>query len=186
MSRPFLLVQFLLVLASMTRFLMLLALCALIAGHGLNAWAADAPQVYRCGNEYTNQPDPKRHCTALRHASVTVIEGTQVQRHPAVASPAASAASASKVDAAEQRQRDAQARTVLQAEWQRAQARHQALMQVWNQGEPERQADEFRQPTKYQERVAQLRAALQRSEADLAGLQREISRLPAIAPGVAP
>jgi hypothetical protein len=90
------------------------------------------------------------------------------------------------VDDAEQRQRDAQARTVLQAEWQRAQARHQALMQAWNQGEPERQADELRQPAKYQERVTQLRAALQRSEADLAGLQREISRLPAIAPGVAP
>jgi hypothetical protein len=95
-------------------------------------------------------------------------------------------ASDTKVDGLEQRQRDAQARKVLQAEWQRAQARHQALMQAWNQGEPERQADEFRQPIKYQERVAQLRAALQRSEADLAGLQRELSRLPAIALGVTP
>jgi hypothetical protein len=170
----------------MNRFLMFVAVCAMVQGTGLSAVAADAPQVYRCGDEYTNLPDPKRNCTTLRHSSITVIEGTQVQRNPAVASPAASTASASKVDDAEQRQRDAQARTVLQAEWQRAQARHQALMQTWNQGEPERQADELRQPAKYQERVTQLRAALQRSEADLAGLQREISRLPAIAPGVAP
>ncbi len=166
--------------------LMCVALGAWVGVHGWHAVAADAPQVYRCGNEYTNQPDPKRHCTTLRNSAVTVIEGTHVQRNPAVASPAASAASASKVDDAEQRQRDAQARTVLQAEWQRAQARHQTLMQAWNQGEPERQADEFRQPNKYQERVAQLRSALQRSEADLAGLQRELSRLPAVSPGVTP
>ncbi len=170
----------------MNRFLMLACLCALVAGAPLSAVAADAPGVYRCGNEYTNQPDPKRDCTTLRNASITVIEGTQVQRHSVVPLPAGPVASDTKVDGLEQRQRDAQARKVLQAEWQRAQARHQALMQAWNQGEPERQADEFRQPIKYQERVAQLRAALQRSEADLAGLQRELSRLPAIALGVTP
>jgi hypothetical protein len=34
--------------------------------------------------------------------------------------------------------------------------------------------------------VAQLRAALQRSEADLAGLQRELSRLSAPATGATP
>jgi len=170
----------------MNRFLLFVAVCAVFAGTRLSAGAADAPQVYRCGDEYTNLPDPKRNCSTLRNSSITVIEGTQVQRHPAPSLPAASAPSESKVDAGEQRQRDAQARAVLQAEWQRAQARHQALMQAWNQGEPERQADELRQPAKYQERVTQLRAALQRSEADLAGLQRELSRLPAIAPGVAP
>ena len=186
MSRPFLLARFLLVFVAMKHFLMRIAVSALWVGNGLSALAADAPQVYRCGSEYTNQPDPKRNCTIVRHASVTVIEGTQVQRTPAVVSPAGPVASESKVDGVEQRQRDAQARAVLQAEWQRAQTRHQALLQAWNQGEPERLADEFRQPTKYQERVAQLRAALQRSEADLAGLQREISRLPVIAPGVAP
>ena len=66
---------------------------------------------------------------------------------------------------------------VLQAELQRAQQQQTELLREWNNGEPERRADEFRQPQKYQDRVAQLRAALQRTQADVAGLQRELSRL---------
>ncbi len=150
------------------------------------AASADALQVYRCGNEYTNQPDSKRQCTLLRNASVTVIEGTQIQDPPLAAMPQAAAPSESKVDGAQQRGRDAQARLVLQAELQRAQARHQLLLQEWNQGEPQRRADEHRQAGKYQERVAQLRAALERSQADMAGLLRELSRQPYLSPGVTP
>ncbi|PIT80442.1 hypothetical protein [Limnohabitans sp. JirII-31] len=170
----------------MNRFFMLYVLCAVGAGTGVSVWAADPLQVYRCGNAYTNQPDPKGNCVPLRSAAITVIEGTKVQPSPTVATLPGVVASESKVDIGEQRQRDAQARAVLQTEWQRAQTRHQALLQEWNQGEPERRADEQRQPAKYQERVAQLRAALQRSEADLAGLQRELSRLSAPATGATP
>lgn len=169
----------------MNRVLRLCCLCVLGAIAG-TCVAAESAQVYRCGNEYTNQPDPKRACAPLRNAAITVIEGTKVQPSPTVASSPGVVASESKVDTGEQRQRDAQARAVLQAEWKRAQARHQALLQEWNQGEPERRADEQRQPPKYQERVAQLRAAVQRSEADLAGLQRELSRLSASLVGGTP
>lgn len=170
----------------MNRVLRLCCLCVLGAIAGTCVAAAEPAQVYRCGNEYTNQPDPKRACTPLRSAAITVIEGTKVQPSPTVATSPGVVTSESKVDTGEQSQRDAQARAVLQAEWQRAQARHQALLQEWNQGEPERRADEQRQPPKYQERVAQLRAAVQRSEADLAGLQRELSRLSASLVGGTP
>jgi aspartate/methionine/tyrosine aminotransferase len=71
-----------------------------------------------------------------------------------------------------------QERERLQAELQKAQQQKVELQREWNNGEPERRADEFRQPQKYQERVAQLRASLQRMDADIAGLQRELSRLP--------
>lgn len=158
---------------------------ALVLG-GASVFAQAPAQVYRCGNEYTNQPDPQRQCVPLRQAAVTVIEGTKVSSPAAVASAAVALASESRVSPGEQRARDAQARVVLGAELQRAQAQHQSLLREWNQGEPERRADEHRQPGKYQERVAQLRAALQRSEADLAGLQRELSRLSAQAPGGSP
>jgi hypothetical protein len=170
----------------MNRYWRLGWLCALSAMSVVGQAAADSPQVYRCGSEYTNQPDPLRQCTLLRNASITVIEGTQVQPAAPQASALAPVAIESKVDGLQQRQRDAQARLVLQAEWQRAQASHQALLQAWNHGEPERRADEHRQPGKYQERVTQLRMALERSQADLAGLQRELSRLPAMPPGGAP
>jgi hypothetical protein len=97
--------------------------------------------------------------------------------NPNASSTAAQPASGAKIDKAEQQQRDAQAAVVLQAELQRVQARHIELLREWNQGEPERLADERRQPQKYQERVQALKAAIHRAEADIAGLQRELSRL---------
>lgn len=145
---------------------------------------AETPRVFRCGNVYTNQPVPNQNCKLMTGGHVTVIEGTQVPvasvtpTSPASTDAASSNASALKVDAQAQRQRDLQAHVLLQTELQKAQARHTELLQLWRNGEPERRADEHRQPQKYQERVAQLRSALQRSEADLAGLQRELARLP--------
>jgi hypothetical protein len=151
----------------------------------LFAWPASASseqqRIYRCGNAYTNQPDPAANCKPLAGGSVTVIEGTRVQGQPAVSAQVnasgSNSAGSAKVDSAEQRQRDTQAQVVLQAELKKAQQQHASLLREWNNGEPERRADEFRQPQKYQDRVAQLRSALQRTEADLAGLQRELSRL---------
>jgi hypothetical protein len=158
-----------------------LFLCLVVSA----ACATSEPQrIYRCGNAYTNQPDASGNCKPLAGNSVTVIEGTRVQAPQtaptgavtAVPSGAAMTGS-SKVDLTEQRQRDTQAQAVLQAELLKAQGQHAVLLREWNNGEPERRADEFRQPQKYQDRVAQLRSALQRTEADVAGLHRELSRL---------
>jgi hypothetical protein len=126
---------------------------------------------------YTNQPVSGQNCQPLTGGHVTVIEGTQVQT-PVSSAATVATAGTHKVDPQAQRQRDTQASVLLQTELQKAQARHAELLQLWRNGEPERQADELRQPQKYQERVAQLRAALQRSEADVAGLLRELARLP--------
>ncbi len=154
----------------------------------LPACATSEPQrIYRCGNVYTNQPDSAANCKPMVGGVVTVIEGTRVQGSPVVtptvnaggANVGGANAGTSKVDQVEQRQRDTQAQAVLQSELQKAQRQHAELLREWNSGEPERRADEFRQPQKYQDRVAQLRGALQRTEADIAGLQRELSRLPA-------
>jgi hypothetical protein len=159
---------------------------ALLLGLCLTVWpvyATSEPQrIYRCGNTYTNQPDPVGNCKPLVSASVTVIEGTRVQA-PQAASPSVNAGSgsnigAAKVDNADQRQRDLQAQAVLQVELQRAKQQQAELLREWNNGQPEPRAYEHRQPQKYQERVAKLLGTLQRIEADVAGLQRELSRLP--------
>ncbi len=150
-----------------------LFLCLVVSA----ACATSEPQrIYRCGNAYTNQPDASGNCKPLAGNSVTVIEGTRVQA-PQTAPTGAAMTGSSKVDLTEQRQRDTQAQAVLQAELLKAQGQHAVLLREWNNGEPERRADEFRQPQKYQDRVAQLRSALQRTEADVAGLHRELSRL---------
>jgi hypothetical protein len=150
-------------------------------GAAFPAAATSEPQrIYRCGNAYTNQPDPAANCKPLAGGRVTVIEGSVQGASvvpPQVNASGGTSASSAKVDSAEQRQRDTQAHVVLQAELQKAQQQHVALLREWNNGEPERRADEFRQPQKYQERVAQLRTALQRTQADVAGLQRELQRL---------
>jgi len=156
-------------------------LCFFIVGCvSLSAWALESQQVFRCGSVYTNQPDPALNCKPLSAGNVTVIEGTRVQSASVGASSTSnSAASGAKVDGAEQRQRDTQAQAVLQAELHKAQQQQAALRSEWNGGEPARRADEFRQPQKYQDRVSQLRASLQRVDADVAGLQRELLRLSA-------
>lgn len=148
-----------------------------------SAWALESHRVFRCGNVYTNQPDPALNCKPLSAGHVTVIEGTRVQgASSSTSTTPIAAASGAKVDGAEQRQRDTQAHAVLQAELHKTQQQQAALRREWNGGEPERRADEYRQPQKYQDRVSQLRAALQRVDADVAGLQRELSRLSATAP----
>ena len=150
------------------------------------------PRVYRCDNAtYTNQPEPTQRCTPMTGGAVTVIEGTRVNGASPTSGLATHANASVKVETQEQqqeqKQRDAHAVTVLQTELQKAQARHLDLLKQWNQGVPERMADEYKQPAKYQERVTQLRAALQRSEADVMGLQRELARwVPGGVAGVKP
>jgi len=148
-------------------------------------------EIYRCGNAYTNQPVAGADCARMGATPVTVIEGTRVHATPgapvspattgAVNNPRAAAVSDvapnTKVDAQAQRERDQQARQILEAELAKAIAAQAEIARLWNNGEPIKQGDEFKNPAKYQERVAQLRMALLRSEADMAGLRRELARL---------
>ena len=141
------------------------------------ASATSEPQpVYRCGSAYTNQPDPAANCKLLASGRVTVLERVKVQEPQATSS-------ATQVEVDPQRHRDEQSYMTLQAELQRVQRLHVDLLREWNNGEPERRADEFKQAQKYQVRVTQLRQALQRLEADIAGLQRELAR---VSPGAKP
>jgi hypothetical protein len=152
-------------------------------------------EIYRCGNAYTNQPVAGADCARMGATPVTVIEGTRVHATPgapvspattgAVSNPRAAAVSDvapnTKVDAQAQRERDQQARQILEAELAKAIAAQAEIARLWNNGEPHKQGDEFKNPARYQERVAQMRMALMRSESDIAGLRRELARLGAAA-----
>ena len=152
-------------------------------------------EIYRCGNAYTNQPVAGADCARMGATPVTVIEGTRVHATPgapvspattgAVSNPRAAAVSDvapnTKVDAQAQRDRDQQARQILEAELAKAQAQQAEIARVWNNGEPIKQGDEFKNPAKYQQRRAELRMGLLRSESDIAGLRRELARLGTVA-----
>ena len=152
-------------------------------------------EIYRCGNAYTNQPVAGADCARMGATPVTVIEGTRVHATPgapvspattgAVSNPRAAAVSDAapntKVDAQAQRERDQQARQILEAELAKAIAAQAEIVRLWNNGEPHKQGDEFKNPARYQERVAQMRMGLMRSESDIAGLRRELARLGTVA-----
>lgn len=152
---------------------LLLALGAASAAQAQNT-------IYRCGNEYTNNANQARErgCKPVDGGNVTVVEGTR----PAVAASGAakpsSPAGAPKVTANDQRARDSDARAILEAELRKAQARRAELVKEYNNGAPERNALDLRNPQKYQERTAELKASIARSESDIEGIQRELSRLP--------
>jgi hypothetical protein len=166
------------------RWLGWLALVGLL-GTSMGAQAQDA--IYRCGSTYTNNPTPaeKKDCKLIEGGNVTVISAPK-PRIPAAgggtrvaAAPAASigAADQPKVDPAQQRARDSDAKAILEAELKRAEARVVDLQREYNNGNPERRGDETRNHGKYVERVADLKASVLRAEADVVGIRRELQRL---------
>ena len=138
--------------------------------------------IYRCGNEYTNTvPEAqKANCKLVQGGNVTVVQGF---RPPVVTSQpvkvAAAAQSGSRVDSAEQKSRDSDARIILEAELKKSEARRAELNLEYNNGEPEKRGDEARNYQKYTERVAELKASLTRNDSDIAGIRRELGRVPA-------
>jgi hypothetical protein len=53
------------------------------------------------------------------------------------------------------------------------------LLKEYNNGEPDKRGDEVRNHQKYLDRVAELKANLARNESDMAGIRRELGRVPA-------
>ena len=113
---------------------------------------------------------------------MTVIQGTRVApgagSGKAAAAPSAATAS-QRVEPSEQRARDQEARGILEAELRRAEARQAELKAEYNNGEPEKNALEMRNPAFYTKRVADLKQEIGRNDSDIAGIQRELQRLPA-------
>lgn len=141
-------------------------------------------QVYRCPGPpvlYTDSLSPQeakdKGCRTIEGAPVTVVAAPQRARPAAPPASGASRPGDQKVDPAAQRARDTDARRILADELQREEDRLAAMKQEFNAGEPERRGDE-RNFAKYQERVAEMRAAIQRKEADVAALRRELAKLP--------
>ena len=143
-------------------------------------------RIYRCGNEYTNNPPSGRKdgCSLVEGGNVTVIEGTRPQANSAapttnggprvVTAPPPGAPP--RIDNAEQRARDNDARAILESELRKAELRHAELQKEYNNGAPERIAGEVGNDLRYQNRVADLKAGIERIESDLAGIRRELGR----------
>jgi len=144
-------------------------------------------RIYRCGNEYTNNASQakERGCKLVEGGNVTVLQGS---RPASGAAPAASGGAAAtspstapRVSNSDQKARDSDARAILESELRKAEARYAELAKEYNNGAPQRNALDLRNPQQYMERTAELKASLARSESDVAGIKRELARLPAAA-----
>ena len=108
----------------------------------------EAP-VWRCGNLYTNQPRADQSCESV---TLSTREETQVPQPLRPPTPASkTTAPAPRVDSLAQRERDGQAKNILNNELKRLNERCQAATQS---------------------------TAQQRCAADQAALKRELARLP--------
>ncbi|HMC16420.1 MAG TPA: hypothetical protein VKI18_12355, partial [Albitalea sp.] len=138
--------------------------------------------VYRCpGNPvlYTDALSAKeardKGCRTLEGAPITIVQAIKPRPVPPVASGARPAAS--RVDPAEQRARDSDARRILEGELAREQERLTEMQKEYKNGEPDRLGDE-RNYQKYLDRVADMKAAIARKENDIAAIKRELAKLP--------
>ena len=172
----------------MNRLGMRWTLAALIAagilpGATSGAWAQSrAGQVYRCPGPpvlYTDtisaQEAKERNCRTIEGAPITVMQSPP--RKPAPVAAAAPRRGDNRVDPTEQRARDSDARRILEAELKREEERLAGLQAEYKGGEPDRLGSE-KNYAKYQERVANLKASITRTEADIAALKRELAKLP--------
>ena len=151
---------------------------------------AQGGAVYRCPgppvlytDALTAEEARERGCRTIEGAPITIIQATKPK--PAAAGPNSSGSSGNgsarsgdtRVDPAAQRQRDNDARRILDDELRREEDRLAQQKREFNNGEPERRGDE-RNFQNYLDRVAQMKAALARTESDIAALKRELAKLP--------
>lgn len=152
----------------------------LAAAASLGHAQAPGTVLYSCpGNEFTNTLSAReaeaRGCKAREVQQPTTVPAPKA-RTPEKAVPPGARSSEGRVDAGEQRSRDSDARRILEAELQREEAALEALKRDYNGGEPERRGDE-RNAQRYLDRIAEMKAAILRKEADIAAIKRELAKL---------
>lgn len=134
-------------------------------------------RIYRCGNEYTNtiSESQKSSCKLLDGGNVTVVQ----KPRPTPVRVASAAQTGARIETAEQRSRDSDALLILESELRKAEVRREELLKEYNNGEPEKLGSETRNHQKYLDRVAELKAHIERNDSDIAGIRRELGRVSA-------
>jgi hypothetical protein len=166
--------------------------CLIVAVSAVFAIHVQAQErVFRCPGkpvEYINNAEiaKSKGCVLMDGGNITIIQGTTPQPAKASSSSGASKSSTSssssrngseRVDSADQRSRDADARAILTSEMRKAEERLEQARKAYANGEPEKQGIESRNYQRYLDRVAELKAAVVRAESDVSSIRRELDRL---------
>ena len=155
------------------------------------ATAAHAQTIYRCaGNVYTNDAAEAKSkgCKIIEGGNVTVVQGTKGYGQGAApagtngvrvaaAPQQATYTPNARIDENDQKARDSEARSILESELKKAESRQAEFAREYNNGEPEMLGPEHRNRQKYVDRIADLKANMARTENDIAGIRRELTRV---------
>lgn len=136
--------------------------------------------IYVCGEAdglktYTNAPT-SRSCKRLENQPVLSVPAPRQQQAAPRNGLGAQPANFPRIDTNTQRTRDADRRRILEEELRSENEKLARLKTEYNNGEPERRGDE-RNFARYQERLARLQDDIQRSEASVNSLNRELGML---------
>lgn len=148
-----------------------------------HAQETDPNRVYRCpDNSYTNMLSvvKSKNCKPVDNANVSVMSpaGPSAKK-PTPATRGASGAD--RVSATTQKERDAEARRILDAELQSQQLKLEGLLKAYNNGHPDYLGNEHNvgggiNQQKYLDRVAAMKNQITLTEANIQALQRELQR----------
>jgi hypothetical protein len=145
-------------------------------------------RIYRCaGNEYTNNAATAadKGCKLVEGGNLTVVTAPK-PRAPTPAPAAgtgtgdvrvAAAPAPSRIDSAEQRSRDSDARAIFESELKKLETKQTELLKAYSNGEGEKRGDEQRNHQKYLDRMGELKAQIARNDSDIASIKREIQRM---------
>lgn len=161
---------------------LLVVMPSLVASPMAQAQAQD--KIFRCGNEYINDAAvaKQRGCKTIEGGNITIIQGTKPQAASSTPkassrSSASSRSTGSRIDTADQRSRDSDARAILEAELKKAQDRLDQAKKAYANGEPEKEGIEGRNHQRYLDRVAELKASKERAESDVSSIGKELDRV---------
>ncbi len=163
---------------------LLFSRCSLVLAVAATTSVPAMAQVFRCGGspgapvEYINNAKEAqtRGCKAMQGGNVTVMPNVPAARSPVRV--AGSNPAPRNEGGTEQKARDSDSRTILESELKKAEAKLAEQQKEFNNGEPEKQGIEGKNYQRYLERVAELKDSIARNQSDIAGLKRELSRLP--------
>lgn len=159
-----------------------LTVLALAATASTATAQATGSVYYVCpGNIFTNTISAKeaetKGCKAREAQQPTSVPAPKPRPPAGGAAPSSAPRPAdTRIDSSEQKARDTDARRILETELRKEEEKLESLRREFNNGEPERKGEE-RNSQKYADRVAEMKAAIQRKEADLAAIRREMGKL---------
>jgi hypothetical protein len=138
--------------------------------------AAAQSEVYKCVDEHGGvtfaNTGSTKGCTKLKVDPVVIPKYQAPKSANTATNP-----NFPKVDSSTQKARDSDRRRILEDELRDKQAKLADLKREYNNGEPERRGDE-RNYQRSLDRVAEMKAAIARREADIAALKRELAKQP--------